>query len=30
MRLQFDVPYRDIAEPPAGDWQVNGPGEFQR
>ena len=27
--LQFEVPYRDIAEPPAGDWQVNGPGHFE-
>jgi hypothetical protein len=27
--LQFEVPYRDIAEPPADDWQVNRPGEFQ-
>jgi hypothetical protein len=27
--LQFDVPYRDIEEPPADDWQINGPGEFE-
>jgi hypothetical protein len=27
--LQYEVPYRDIAEPPADDWQINGPGEFQ-
>jgi hypothetical protein len=23
--LQFEVPYRDIAEPPAEDWQINPP-----
>ena len=27
--LQFEVPYRDIAEPPADDWQINGPGDLQ-
>jgi hypothetical protein len=27
--LQFEVPYRDIVEPPADDWQVNRPGQFQ-
>jgi hypothetical protein len=27
--LQFDVPYRDIVDPPADDWQINGPGHFQ-
>jgi hypothetical protein len=27
--LQFEVPYRSIAEPPADDWRVNGPGEFE-
>ena len=27
--LQFAVPYRDIAEPPADDWQINGPGQFE-
>ena len=26
--LQFEVPYRDIAEPPADEWRVNRPGEF--
>ena len=28
--LQFEAPYRDIAEPAASDWQVNGPDEFRR
>lgn len=27
--LQFDVPWRDIEEPPADDWHVNGPGHFE-
>ena len=27
--LQFEVPYRDIAEPPADDWQINPPGHFE-
>jgi hypothetical protein len=27
--LHFDVPYRDIAEPAADDWQINGPAQFQ-
>lgn len=27
--LQFEVPWRDIAEPPGSDWQINGPGEFE-
>jgi hypothetical protein len=27
--LQFEVPYRDIAEPPADDWQINTPGRFE-
>jgi hypothetical protein len=27
--LQFDVPYREIAAPPADDWQINGPGHFE-
>jgi hypothetical protein len=27
--LQFEVPYRDIAEPPAADWQINRPGHFE-
>ena len=26
--LQFDVPYRSIATPPADDWQINGPAHF--
>jgi hypothetical protein len=26
--LQFEVPYRDIVEPPTDDWQINGPGQF--
>jgi len=27
--LQFEVPYRSIAEPPTDDWQINGPGQFE-
>jgi hypothetical protein len=27
--LQFSVPYRDIDEPPANDWHINGPGHFE-
>lgn len=27
--LQFEVPYRSIVEPPADDWQINGPGQFE-
>ena len=27
--LQFEVPYRDIAEPRPDDWHVNGPGSFE-
>jgi hypothetical protein len=27
--LQFEVPYRDIAEPPADEWQINTPGHFE-
>ena len=27
--LEFEVPYRDIVEPPADDWQINRPGQFQ-
>jgi hypothetical protein len=27
--LQFEVPYRDIAEPAPEDWKINGPGHFQ-
>ena len=27
--LQFEVPYRDIVEPPADDWQINRPGQFE-
>jgi hypothetical protein len=27
--LQFSVPYRDIHEPPANDWHINGPGHFE-
>jgi hypothetical protein len=27
--LQFSVPYRDIADPPANDWHINGPGQFE-
>jgi hypothetical protein len=27
--LQFSVPYREIAEPPANDWHINGPGHFE-
>ncbi len=27
--LQFEVPWRDIAEPPTDEWQINGPGEFE-
>ena len=27
--LQFDVPYRDIDEPPADDWHINGLGHFE-
>jgi hypothetical protein len=26
--LQFDAPYRDIAEPHTADWQINHPGHF--
>jgi hypothetical protein len=28
--LQFDAPYREIAEPSGDDWRVNGPGQFER
>lgn len=28
--LQFEVPYREISEPAADDWHVNGPGRFER
>lgn len=28
--LQFNAPYREISEPAADDWQINGPEEFQR
>jgi hypothetical protein len=27
--LQFSVPYREIDEPPANDWHINGPGHFE-
>jgi hypothetical protein len=27
--LQFDVPYRQIAEPTTDDWHINGPGHFE-
>jgi hypothetical protein len=27
--LQFEVPYRDITEPGADDWQINTPGHFE-
>jgi hypothetical protein len=27
--LQFEVPYRDIVEPLADDWHINGPGQFE-
>jgi hypothetical protein len=27
--LQFDVPYRAIAEPNTSDWHINGPGHFE-
>jgi hypothetical protein len=27
--LQFEVPYRSIAEPPADEWHINGPGQFE-
>jgi hypothetical protein len=27
--LQFDVPYRQIAEPNTNDWHINGPGHFE-
>jgi hypothetical protein len=27
--LRFEVPYRDIVEPPADDAQVSRPGRFQ-
>jgi hypothetical protein len=27
--LQFEVPYSVILEPPADDWQINRPGDFQ-
>jgi hypothetical protein len=26
--LQFAVPYREIAEPPADDWHINRSGDF--
>jgi hypothetical protein len=27
--LQFEVPYRNIAEPPSDDWHINTPGHFE-
>jgi hypothetical protein len=28
--LQFDIPWRSIAEPPQDDWHINRPGQFQK